>query len=573
MMFLRKGSLLLPFCLLLLFSFSAHSKQSSLHDIANDPRWPALLHLIDDQPQISGDFLLSAPNFSLQNELQATLALLRSTSDQRCRFIARHYFLTTIHRLDLPPLDCSGFEQFRQAVPMDRLSIIYASENLLQPASIMGHTMLAMESYDQRTQHAFSFFTELNLYNPFNLIWDNLIQGQPGFITVQPLQQALKPYKDEQRNVWVYELDFSHAQKALLQRHLWELKSAQLTYLFNAHNCATLILDILAIAEPKLAVDRQRWVSPVDVAKATHKAQLIKTTRLHGSSEWKVRSLSQVTKPYGNESVEPISKPLALMLSNEINDHRYQFGLIDDARWKTEQSRLNQVADISNLNLSVDQGKNPLFRRSDSQWGLSVLQTQHSQKVVLDWMPASHHLIDDNRSYASENALEILNLSMSFERDNLTLHEAKVYHITSYLKHNPYIGGWSGEFGIGLRKDPQFDGHMTGYLEGGIGKTYGLHKDIDVFMLWNLGGQINNDKGNLNHGPKAGIILRLIGPSKLIASHRYLWQSQFSAAEETQIDMAWHLAKNINLTLKGKRLALAGATNRDEVSLGITFAY
>ena len=569
MVFLRKGSLWLSFCLTLSFCSKGHG--ANLDAIANDARWHALLHLVNGQPQITSDFLLSADHFSPVNELNATIQLFRSNNENRCRFLARHYFLTQISGLHLPAPYCPGFTQFKRAVPVERLSLIYASENLLQPASIMGHTMLAMENQNQTTQHAFSFFTELNDYNPVNLVWDNLIKGQPGFITVQPLQSSLKPYKDEQRNVWVYELNLNSLQKELIQRHIWALKSASLTYLFNSHNCATLILDTLSVAAPDLQKHRQKWVSPIDVAKAIRYESLIKETHLHGSSEWKVRSLSQVTDPFSQSA--PASKPLAIMLSNEINDHQYRYGYIGLDQWQSEQSRLRQIADVSGLTLTLDTSKGPLETPADSQWGISMVNDLFNKALLLEWMPASHHLIDDNRYYASENALEILNITLAASGERLELYDARLYQVTSYLRHNPHIGGWSGEFGVGLTKIEEQNNRLMAYLSGGLGKTIALHKDIDAFALWTLGSQVNRDVINFAHGPKIGAIMRLIGPSKLVVSHQYTWQSQFVNQQKTLAQMAWYLSKGINIDLVYQRKEWEASNVSETISAGVRFLY
>jgi len=137
-----------------------------------------------------------------------------------------------------------------------------------------------------------SFFTELQSKNPFSVIWSTFIHGSQGYFLVSPLGKHFAFYNlDEQRNVWRYTLKLSESQRALIQDHLWELKHPKLTYFFHKHNCATLVLDILKLANPDL--ESSGWVSPVDVIKGVSEKHLVSSVEITPASKWKIKMLSE----------------------------------------------------------------------------------------------------------------------------------------------------------------------------------------------------------------------------------------------------------------------------------------
>lgn len=558
---LLKGSMLASlFPILFFISVSTHAKDS-LQTIADDPQWQALLHLYQGEPQIQSSFILSNDDFSPLNELIKTLALFNQANSQAsCRFIARHFYLSQIKGLSLKPIYCPEFIAFAQQAPADTISVLFASENLSQPSSIMGHTMLAISDDQNTRRHGVSFFTELDSINPAKIIWDNLIQGKSGTFLVQPLQHSINQYlKDEQRNVWLYPLNLNQLQIALIQRHLWELKHPDITYFFSRHNCATLTLDILRVANPELLKHRQTWISPIDVVKASHQQNMLLPPKLMASAKWKVRFLSDFSDPLDNTQrvrQQESETVLAGLLSYHLNNYQMEQGQITATDWQQNQTSLRQRG-VSNQSLHLDRAPNPVFTPDDSQWGWSYQNASNAQNNwhTLYWMPASHTLMDDNRQYSAENELKLLALSARFNVDHAQLNYAHLYEAQSLLAQNRFIGGVSGRFGFGFdrfQSQNKWD-QLSAYIRAGIGKSYGMHRDVDIFALWHFEDRQSTATNTLVSGPQLGALFRLVGNSKLMASVRHDWRSEDAQIRTYEIKGAIQYGKTWSIDLGWNR--------------------
>jgi hypothetical protein len=322
-------------------------EQQTFQQLAASTEWQNLLHLQEGQPVLRDpNFILSLNDFSPLNELKATLNLFSKQSPDRCRFIARYYFLSS----KLPSfrnnkeLPCQQYDNFKQQAPADEISLIYASENLTQPSSMMGHTMLAisgMNNDKQKTEHAVSYFTNLDSFNIVSILWDTLYKGKEGFFVVEPLQKKMEYYlKVEQRNVWRYKLKLSKYQKELIHKHIWELKNVNIPYFFHKQNCATLSQRIIGVADPRLYPKKDSWISPIDVIKTSSSSNMIDSPKVYPSNEWKIHLLSDFIE--NNQT----STLLQLELDKTYSDFQFENGDLDIKSWNKQQKTFAALGEL-----------------------------------------------------------------------------------------------------------------------------------------------------------------------------------------------------------------------------------
>ena len=542
---LLKGNPRVAFVILTLLLSVNIKAQSSINDIVVDPQWIALLHIDESGSRLNHEYLLSGKKFSSKNELLETLNLFLNnpSSTLACHYIARHYYLANIKKIKLPPIDCPDYWEFSKKAPIDTINIIFASENLSQPASIMGHTMLSISDANGLRQHSVSFSTDIDTYNPFKLIWDNLVKGQPGDFLIKPLSINTRQYLDnEQRNLWSYGLVVTQQDRQLLQRHIWELKFTNMTYLFQSHNCATLTLDLLRVIKPSIGRYRQNWLSPIDVIKAAYNEDLISRASLQASSKWKVRLLSNFSEPLMAKDIIHTDEPktiLSGLLAHNINRYKLETGQISLSDWRIRDYELQKKGLISQYHsFEIEDGDNPIYRPNDSQWGLSVSKVNvlnfNQPWYSVFWMPASHQIMDNNKQYSSENELQLLNISLRTNGDQLQLKHANLYSVQSYLDSNPYIGGLSGKFAFGINRfniDNSID-KLAMYFNGGLGKTYSIQTDISAYSLWNIGFLHGKNYSTVVNGPEIGLLVRLIGQIKSKISANKQWYSHDKTKNE-----------------------------------------
>ena len=502
---LKKGSWLASFFIALSF-FS--NLTWAVPDAAL-PRWQALLHLKDGAPQITDPaFILSGVNFSPELEWKITRAMFRQHPASICRFPARYQLISAYESLPQFP-DCPEYSQFLNKVPIDDISVIYASENLSNPTSMMGHGMLSVSGLREdgyQANHAVSFFTEMDSYNPLKVIWETLIVGKDGFFLVKPLRSHVDFYnQQEQRNVWRYVLALTPEQKQLVQAHLWELRYAQIPYFFDDHNCATLSLDILRLAKPDLP--QPDLVSPLDLAKIVNQNGLVKRTEMTPADKWKIRTLNELAPEAISNAAEKFRRTSELP-ELATGEQRFLFKQLSQALLNFDQSnaRLSQEKyrsqqqllaeyQADRLFLDPDHYRSPLNTPEDSQLAAGLLRYQDSNWMSLRWLPAAHTLEDDNREYFGENELRLneIELRLSPSKHALQLHRWQIYSAASLTPHDSLIGGLSGRFQLGFQ--PVYNYNLqanTGLnISGGAGITQAIGSDMRVYALFNLGADLS----------------------------------------------------------------------------------
>ena len=473
--------------------------------------------------------------------MKRTVELFNSSHESVCRFPARHYYLKNVLGITLPTVDCPDLSNFILKAPADEVSLIYASENLTQPSSMMGHTMLAIAGINdggQYVEHSVSFFTELDTINIPKIMWDALVVGKKGYFSVQPLSFAMNNYLvAEQRNVWRYPVKLNRHQKALIHLHLWELKQAEIPYFFDSHNCATLSQDILAIAYPVLA-SNDEIITPLDVVRNTQREGAIGDATVYASSRWKVRLLSEfsgVSDEYSLMSQQfdqSTNGQLRLMQAHALNSYRLESGYISVNEWKDQKSSLPDIT----AQIDLDGYRSPLNVPKDSQWSLGVRNEDEDASISLSWMPASHTLEDDNRNYFSENELILGEISGSVNIDsgNTRLDRLQIYSVRSFIPYDELTGGMSGylQFGFERYYDKGLSRNLGFLVSGGLGRTYALSRDFHVYGLLGVGAVVDEEQQFMQLVPEVGAYLYEIWSMKSWLSYKTYLGNAMSSQHE-----------------------------------------
>lgn len=528
-------------------SLITKAKQKNL---AEEPRWMALLHANEDGFQIkSAGFLLSSRNPSLQNELEASLHFLYAGENNLvCRFPARYLWLR--EQLDAPELDlasCNDFQEFVQRAPAEQISLVFASENIGQPSSMMGHVFLKLDGIDktgQYREHAISFFTDAAGFNAPKLFFDSMVIGKRGFFALSPYQEKLELYLgEEQRNVWEYRLRLQPSQKYLLQAHLIELKQTELTYFFQKYNCATVVDFILAVGSGKFSRNAGFWLTPKDVVKRAQQYEIIDESVVRPPNRWLVRAfadnLSATEVGHIKDAVEHLSLP-ELNLNDELKQaqmrslalaylsYRTEQKVVDPEKAAAYRSSLQAYAPATktDVSFSVEERRNPYNMPQDSQWDIGLVRRQNQNFARYTLTPASHHLEDDNRSYANESELVLFELSLlqNLQRRQLLLDQLTIYSAKSLIPFDVMTGGVSGSVLVNM--GPQYgknaESKQTWQAGAGVGYSQRWMSDIDVSLQIN--GGISNRLGQfqLFLQPQMLFVVRSLFDMKTLVSYSHL---------------------------------------------------
>lgn len=555
-------------------------------DLHLDPVWLALLHTSGDEPHITDEsFLLSSSNYSTKNELLKTILILfeePNNNSSHCKFPARLKWLSNKLDIPYPQLShCTELQEFLGKAPADDIALVYTSENLSQPSSMMGHIFLKISGTGtsrRATEHAISFFTEIQGINVPKIIFESLVTGKKGYYALSPYQQKLDYYlKDEQRNVWEYKLDISNFNRSLLHYHIWELKDTQLEYLFDDYNCATVINYMLATVNPALYDPDTQTYSPLDVVKRVNSTGMVSEVNVYPSDKWKIRMLT----PYVSSNVIDAIKATASsegldavvaathssqeqFVALEIAESHLRFTDKDrdqvDTNLLYEKLSEQQSALGTEYFIDISGFKSPIKTPPDSQSYGGLKSLNKSTYLLLGILPASHHLMDDNRQYFSENELRLGDLSVLIPTDNpgIKLDSLHLYSIKSIIPYDSLTGGVSGKFSVAIQKhyDSTLDHRLSGEISGGLGLGYAIQKDSVLYAM--MGPGLGTRPGNtyLFSDIELGWIANLAWSSKLGLSINTIYNQLDNRKTylNTKLSYAIRLSNQLSIHINGNKL-------------------
>jgi len=444
--------------------------------------WKALLHYNNGFKVTDKKFLLSK-NPSLKNELLATIKAFydlpnsyQNTNEHiQCKFPARFLFIS--HELNLsknefPKINCQDFKTYKQKAPEDEISLVYASENVKNPSSMMGHVFLKFSGKNNKNievNHAITFYTIIESANPLSLIYQNTVSGMKGLFALQPYRVIKENYtKKENRNIWEYQLSLSEYRRKLIYYHVWELKGIDMQYYFTSYNCSTVIYNMLSLANPKVYDDTKIWLTPLDSVKYLYKYDLIQKAQLYPSNSWLIK------------------------MQEDTN--------ID----------MNGTKQLKNKIIDISKYKSPNKIPSERQLSAGYTNLNQEKYLKLSFLPASHLLNDYNREYFGESELKIGYLSILMNDKNIELEEFTLYGMKSYMPYSSLTHDLSYQFELAVKKEYTKDTNYrdTLKIDGGVGIDFLFLNDINIFAMLNGGlGYNKDDNFHILFNPQIGMMI------------------------------------------------------------------
>lgn len=565
---LKTGAFLLLFFFSIpIFSFEIPTKliqeRAISQNLGSDPHWLSLIHFYKSAPQIADPkFYYDSENDS-NEELKKTIAALAQDEEQRCRFPARSLWITKRLNLKKQSFEhCKLLQEFLAKAPTQKVSVVFASENITQASTIMGHILLKIEGQNHNNinvSHAISFYTELTDANLPRLVFQTLVTGKKGHYTLSPFEPIKNNYLySEQRNLWEFQLNLPLFQQELFAFHLFELKNIDFKYFFHTFNCSTMIQDLLAVVFPEVQKSRSLWVTPLDVIRAIDHNKYIKARKVLPASKWKIRALQRALENAKKKS--QVAKYLSLELTKSQSSLDYEEGKLDEEKWRNIESRINN--DLKELNhqfsLDVSTYKTPSKTPPDSQLSLSYLSANKSNRYILEYIPASHEIVDDNSQYTNESQLKIFSPSFSWDqqRKKIALESFTLYSASSFQPSDNVLAVWSGRMELSysheLNQDFQTEKGTSALAS--LGKTFRIHNDIDFFSLLGSGYKDSLDRFFINL--EIGGIVREVANLKSVFSYTpyYMIHSKQGIRHELLIQQSFLLRKNITTVVDFTRI-------------------
>ncbi|MEA2017419.1 MAG: DUF4105 domain-containing protein [Campylobacterota bacterium] len=566
------------FILLLFLPILLYATQEKTLKLANDLKlyekneWRALLHYNGSLNITDRTFILS-DNFSLKNELSATIEgfykpkqYYNNINDHpQCEFPGRLLFIThelNISNSEFPKINCQDFNTYKMKAPADKISLIYASENVTNPSSMMGHTFLKYsgKNYEDReVKHAVTFYTILDSINLFTLAYQNIFSGMKGLFALQPYKKIVAQYTNkENRNVWSYQLKLSEYRRNLIYYHIWELKGLDMKYFFTSYNCSTVIYYALSLANPKIYDDNKLWITPLDTVKFLYKYELIEKSELFPSDEWLVKMTAENLDSIKINNIKDIVKNKkykkittldfnSLKLLEAYSSVKYKNNDMSIDEFKIFKKSISSSSENNGNTFDISNYKSPNKIPNERQIGIGYKNINEGKFLKLSFLPASHLLNDNNQEYFGESELKIAYLSILANNDEIELEEFTLYGMKSYIPYDTLTHDLSYQFELAVKKEysQAIDYVDTVKIDGGVGMDFLLLRDINIFAMLNLGvGYNKDDKAHIFFNPQIGGMIYEIFNMKSLLYYQPLFVNDNKVYDKFVLEHNIFLFKN-----------------------------
>lgn len=488
--------------------------------------WKNLLHYSGKKSVINADsdFFLSPEGYKdPKAEYFSTLKAITDSNISKgnqhaiCRYPARFNYI--LHSLNLktdyfPKPKCTEYSEYLQKVPIDTVSVVFASENNISPSSMMGHTFIKLSGTNKngRKEHSFSYFAALNNID-LKFYIDVLTVGIDGAYVLSPYSEKSAEYLyKEKRSLWEFDLKLTPREIERLKMHLWELKGSNIRYSLISHNCNTAVISILKTANSDLdSTGIKPFVTPVEYIQELHSKDRISNVSIDPTDYTR----EKINK-YGIRYVLNANKSSRIELSQHANSH---YTLV----------RLSPVyQDIHDIN-------NAYFDEMESKIG--EVAFGYSSK--------------NDKAYVQE--INLLNM-----RSILDYSIAKDYSKHFKLAFENNLG--------------QTSTNLKPTVEIGFG--YGAYvKDMAIYAIPKIGFRYNHF-ANVYISPEIGIIANLTDKTKFITSYEYYFNSRhnnrgFDSKYNTYL--GYELTSDTDVYVEYNRYT--GTKYSDDLIIGLSYKF
>jgi len=588
-------------------------------NLAEARLWQVLLHykadlsghpvsLIDD-PRF---FIATTGKTNPQAELDATLAAMLLTQNPlqpdehvRCRFPARSRWLSEalgIEAEHLPPVTCSELDQALERIDPQRAVLIFPGNHNNSPASMFGHTLIAIEGRHESRLLSFAvnYAAHTDETNGFAYAVKGVFGFYPGYYSLLPYYVKVREYNDlERRDVWEYPLALTPAEVARMTLHIWELRDIASDYYFFDENCSYNLLFLLEAARPQLDLtgSSRPWVIPLDTVRTVTSAGLVGDVRYRPSKATRIAALARrMDRTETDLALELLAGKLEVAdLTATKLDADAQMRILDVAIETTEfryyRKELDQ-ASYQQRSLELLRARSLLGRAGDDYLALADPgRPDHghgSNRLALglgwrddDWYqelrlrPAYHNLLDADQGYLAGSQIDFANLVMRYypKRRQVALQALDLIDIVSLSPRHAFFRpvSWKVTTGSRQRQFSDDDDHLVYRLNPGGGFTWGNDRAM-VYSLFETDALLSGrfrDSYALGIGGTVGVLVTPLPEWKLQLTARQLWYELGDPHRglEVTIKQNLHIDENLSLVFELGRERIFGRYATDGAML------
>ncbi|WP_166257789.1 DUF4105 domain-containing protein [Marinobacter salicampi] len=594
------------FCSILLLSpYSSGSPKGNIVHLAQTEEWLNLVHYrknlasagYKSQADDPGFFLSEQGQHSPEAELEATLNALRQPGEgdghARCRFPARDRWLRS--QLDLPATDieCPAYEQWREELNTETVTLVFAASYLNSPSSMFGHTFTRLDppqddkDTDLLLANTISYAADAEAHDSeLMFAYRGIFGGYPGITTIQPYYEKIRLYTDiENRDLWEYQLNLTPAEVDMMLAHAWEIRERNFDYYFFDENCAYRLLALIDVARPgtELLAEVSTHAIPSDTVRWVVDKDLVEQVHYRPSAATKV-SFALNHLPAGDQTLAAaiangyikVDGPEVQALSPERRAHLLDASY-DYVRYQSEAEGWPRsfAAPLSHDLLRARSGisgtappPEPEVPQVRDDQGHDTLRIGHAggrqhgrNYAELSVRPAYHDLLDPPEGYRPGAQLQFLRFDARLYTDNDELQVEQIVgvEIRSLSPRDGFFSPLSWQVGFGGRRSDTESGKriLTPYLEGGAGGSWRLGNRTQALAMVTGDAEVDSDlrRGyDLAPGADLGVLHQSPRASFLGGIRTKAWLVSDLHREDTlYLNAGWHLGRDMSIATEFQR--------------------
>ncbi|MBI3294683.1 MAG: DUF4105 domain-containing protein [Deltaproteobacteria bacterium] len=500
--------------------------------LSQNPQWKKLLFYSQRWfgPEKSlipySDFFLT-PRGSTdpQGELEATLAALLDPDPQlqlnidppvsrhaQCQFPARNQWLRS--KLDFPAsapsMACERLNQFLEQIDSDRVSLVFSSGYMGNPASLFGHTLFRFHRRSRGSallDHAVGFAATPNTNNPLLYAWRGTAGGFPGVFDVLPYYGKIQEYNNrESRDLWEYELKLSPDQVDLMVKSVWEVGRQTIPYFYLDVNCASVLFVLLDLTDPSFhfAEDIALWVTPTDVARSINSSPgLVTATRFWPSSL--TRYLSRFEMLATDEergAVKDVIKSQFQKMDGLRNGQKARvidtvLEFIDytekmsgekaGTKYATLRNdlllRRSRIPEVPEQIPQPEKTANPALSHGSVRVAVGPQIDRFGTAFGFNWRPALHDVLGQGNGFSGDLEIRFLDLDFRALPNSVQLSRLGLLDIVSLVPQKPNMTPFSWRLGILMEEDGAGERVFRKYLRYSLGYAVRPMRSLLVYAM------------------------------------------------------------------------------------------
>jgi len=486
------------------------SRAHELH-LAESTQWKKILYYTPKWLKKSQSFIISPKFFLAQDgrtnaaaELDATIRAFFSPEAEidangmsqhpQCQFPARYFWLSRELKFDparLPVQECKLLHDLIADINPQKVSFVFSSGYLNNPASMFGHTFLRIHKKPGKDggsqamlDYAINFAAYPTTKHPLAYAFMGVAGMFPGYFDLLPFFMKVQEYNSaENRDLWEYELELNQDQTKLLLLSVFEVGRHRIDYYYLDDNCALLMLVLLEVANPKLQLSNQFnfWVTPADTVRTVaHAPGLVRKVTFRPSNYYKYLARFKTLNDKEADLVERVvdhdEKVPAKDLLSELSP-RSQARVIDTALdyidFKEKLVEDNKPIEFAKLRgplLAMRAGtpvisdavdevplqKEPGLGHNSTRLGVANgAGTKYGNFTRLEWRPALHDIGAVGLGYSDELEIRFMDVDLQYNwRDkNLYVSDWNIMEVLSLAPWRPLLKPTSWRLSFGMETE------------------------------------------------------------------------------------------------------------------------